>query len=85
VFLFTDDQSSYTLGCYGNPDVLTPNIDALAAVGRDIGDVSGRVAGHVEDRKLSERQLAGRLQVRSRIADSAPTERQSVPQLPRVA
>ncbi len=29
VFLLTDDQSSYSLGCYGNPDVKTPNIDRL--------------------------------------------------------
>lgn len=33
VFLFTDDQSSNTLGCYGNPDVKTPNIDQLATDG----------------------------------------------------
>ena len=33
VFLFTDDQSSYTLGCYGNPDVQTPHIDQLATDG----------------------------------------------------
>ena len=33
VFLFTDDQSSYTLGCYGNEDVQTPQIDQLAKEG----------------------------------------------------
>ncbi|MEM8955103.1 MAG: sulfatase [Verrucomicrobiota bacterium] len=33
IFLLTDDQSSYTLGCYGNPDVKTPNIDQLARDG----------------------------------------------------
>ncbi len=33
VFLLTDDQSTYTLGCYGNRDVKTPHIDALAADG----------------------------------------------------
>jgi len=30
VFLFADDQSFDTLGCYGNPDVKTPNIDKLS-------------------------------------------------------
>ena len=30
VFFFTDDQTISTLGCYGNPVVKTPNIDALA-------------------------------------------------------
>ena len=30
VFFFTDDQTVSTLGCYGNPVVKTPNIDALA-------------------------------------------------------
>lgn len=33
VFLMSDDQSTYTMGCYGNPDVKTPNIDRLAADG----------------------------------------------------
>lgn len=33
VFLFSDDQAYDTLGCYGNPDVKTPNIDRLAARG----------------------------------------------------
>ncbi|MHC5067625.1 MAG: sulfatase-like hydrolase/transferase, partial [Planctomycetota bacterium] len=33
IFLLTDDQTTYSLGCYGNPDVQTPNMDALAAEG----------------------------------------------------
>lgn len=33
IFLMADDQSTYTLGCYGNDDVITPNIDQLAADG----------------------------------------------------
>ena len=33
IFLFTDDQSTHSLGCYGNKDVKTPNIDALSAAG----------------------------------------------------
>ncbi|VGO19661.1 sulfatase family protein [Pontiella sulfatireligans] len=33
VFLMTDDQASWTLGCYGNPDVQTPNIDQLSRDG----------------------------------------------------
>ncbi|MGY8639658.1 MAG: sulfatase-like hydrolase/transferase [Verrucomicrobiales bacterium] len=33
VFFFTDDQTSSTIGCYGNPIVKTPNIDGLAARG----------------------------------------------------
>ena len=33
VFFFTDDQTSSSLGCYGNPIAQTPHIDALAARG----------------------------------------------------
>lgn len=33
VFLLTDDQTTYSLGCYGNDDVKTPHIDGLAADG----------------------------------------------------
>jgi hypothetical protein len=33
VFFFTDDQTTNTIGCYGNPIVQTPNIDALAERG----------------------------------------------------
>lgn len=33
IFLFTDDQAYDTLGCYGNPDVKTPNIDRLSRQG----------------------------------------------------
>lgn len=33
IFLMTDDQASYTLGCYGNSDVQTPNIDKLSQMG----------------------------------------------------
>jgi arylsulfatase A-like enzyme len=33
VFILTDNQSEWTLGCYGNKDIRTPNIDRLAAEG----------------------------------------------------
>ena len=33
VFFFADDQTTSTLGCYGNPVIQTPNIDALARAG----------------------------------------------------
>lgn len=33
IFLMTDDQCTYSLGCYGNDDVRTPNIDRLAKRG----------------------------------------------------
>jgi arylsulfatase A-like enzyme len=33
VFLLTDDQAAYSLGCYGNKDVQTPYIDSLSADG----------------------------------------------------
>ncbi len=33
VFIMTDNQGAWTLGCYGNPDIRTPHIDHLAAEG----------------------------------------------------
>ena len=33
MFLMSDDQSCYSMGCYGNQDVQTPNLDQLAADG----------------------------------------------------
>ena len=33
VFLFTDDQAQRAVGCYGNPDIITPNLDQLARDG----------------------------------------------------
>ena len=33
IFILTDNQGAWTLGCYGNPDIRTPNIDELAAGG----------------------------------------------------
>ena len=33
LFLLSDDHSYPYLGCYGNPDVQTPNLDRLASEG----------------------------------------------------
>ena len=33
VLILTDNHSPWTLGCYGNPDIKTPNIDRLAEQG----------------------------------------------------
>jgi len=33
VFLMTDDQCTYSMGCYGTPGVQTPNLDQLAREG----------------------------------------------------
>jgi len=33
VFIVSDDHSVPYLGCYGNPDLNTPNLDKLAAEG----------------------------------------------------
>ena len=30
IYLMSDDQSSYTMGCYGNSDVETPNLDRIS-------------------------------------------------------
>ena len=33
VFILTDDQGPWAAGCYGNPEIRTPNIDRLADTG----------------------------------------------------
>ena len=33
MFLLSDDQTFYSLGCYGNKDVKTPHMDSLAKDG----------------------------------------------------
>ncbi|MEN8694903.1 MAG: sulfatase [Akkermansiaceae bacterium] len=33
IYLMADDQSTYSMGCYGNKDVQTPNMDQLASDG----------------------------------------------------
>ncbi|MDR3401605.1 MAG: sulfatase-like hydrolase/transferase [Chthoniobacter sp.] len=33
VFILADNEGAWQLGCYGNPDIRTPNIDRLAAEG----------------------------------------------------
>ncbi len=33
VFIMTDNHGAWTLGCYGNPDIRTPNIDQLSREG----------------------------------------------------
>ncbi len=33
VFIMTDNQGAWTVGCYGNPDIRTPQIDRLASQG----------------------------------------------------
>ena len=33
VFILTDDQGVWAAGCYGNPEIRTPNIDRIAATG----------------------------------------------------
>ena len=33
VFILTDDQGVWAAGCYGNPEIRTPNIDRIAETG----------------------------------------------------
>ncbi len=37
VFVLTDDQGVWAAGCYGNPEIRTPNLDRLAAEGMRFG------------------------------------------------
>ncbi len=33
LFILSDDQGAWAMGCAGNPDVRTPNLDSLAREG----------------------------------------------------
>ena len=33
LFILTDDQGIWASGCYGNPEIRTPNLDRIAATG----------------------------------------------------
>ncbi|MFO7900109.1 MAG: sulfatase-like hydrolase/transferase, partial [Planctomycetota bacterium] len=33
VFILTDDQGPWAMGCAGNPEIRTPNLDRLAEEG----------------------------------------------------
>ena len=33
IFLLADDQATISMGCYGNKDVVTPNLDRLSRKG----------------------------------------------------
>jgi len=64
VFMFSDQQSSDMLGCYGNEQIITPNIDKMAAGGGTVrplhifqsrlhalpGDVNERAASSLQRR-----------------------------------
>ena len=39
LFIISDNQSPWTLGCYGNTEIRTPNLDRLAAAGM-VGDAA---------------------------------------------
>ena len=49
VFLLTDDQTTYSMGCYGNEDVQTPHVDSLARDGLSPRPMSSPCrAGHIQ-------------------------------------
>ena len=38
LFILSDDQGPWAAGCYGNPEIRTPNLDRLAATGTRFQD-----------------------------------------------
>lgn len=66
IFLLSDDQSTLSVGCYGNKEVQTPNIDRLGADGI-IFDPRSQTAG----KKLRCGSLTGNIDVAPTILELA--------------
>ena len=42
IYLMADDQNVGSVGCYGKPEVVTPNMDKLGSDGVVFGDLHGQ-------------------------------------------
>jgi arylsulfatase A-like enzyme len=55
LFILSDDQGAWSLGCSGNDEIRTPHLDALAASGKVPCPIAqpGRIAPAISDATLS--------------------------------
>ena len=64
IIIFTDDQGYQDLGCYGSPNIKTPNIDKMASEGMKFTSFYAQnrlwtIASCFNDRVLSYEKMLG--------------------------
>ena len=73
LFILTDDQGYWAMGCAGNPEIRTPNLDRLAATGHPLRQLFLRLAGLLAGARLDPDRAHPLAARRARLSCAAAT------------